>query len=127
MITKLEKLILTPGNLDISEGKPLNQLAQAIYDWGVRKGWSQDVDLAEKMLLIHSEVSEAFEHYRNHLSFEDLVYDGDKPDGIAVELIDAVIRIFHLLAAKGVDVDEIMNIKMEYNESRPYRHGNKKA
>lgn len=46
-----------------------------------------------------------------------------KPEGIAVELADAVIRIADLCGALGIDLEEVIAKKMGYNESRPYRHG----
>lgn len=126
---RIESMVVKPGRLDTDVGKPLNALAMAIHEWGVRKGWNDsDLKLAEKMLLIHSEISEAFEHYRDGLDLADIVYHKNgKPDGFGIELIDAMIRILHLCALIGLDIDKLMAIKMEYNESRPYRHGDKKA
>ena len=52
-------------------------------------------------------------------------FEGDKPEGIAVEMIDCVIRIFDFLSQNGIDIDKVMDLKMKYNETRPYRHGGK--
>jgi len=46
-----------------------------------------------------------------------------KPEGHAVELADAMIRIADWFGRHGWDLEEIIRIKMEYNETRPYRHG----
>jgi hypothetical protein len=51
---------------------------------------------------------------------------GEKPDGVAVELIDCIIRILDYLAYKGVDVEAVLARKHEYNKGREYRHGGKK-
>ena len=48
-----------------------------------------------------------------------------KPEGIAVELCDAVIRIFDTLAFYGVNIESVLEGKHEYNKSRPYKHGGK--
>ncbi|MDR0905796.1 MAG: hypothetical protein LBN00_06445 [Oscillospiraceae bacterium] len=48
-----------------------------------------------------------------------------KPEGVAVELADCLIRILDTCAAEGIDIDEVVRLKMEYNKSRPYRHGGK--
>jgi NTP pyrophosphatase (non-canonical NTP hydrolase) len=109
--------------------EPLNELAEEIRAWGERKGWNdKEVNLSEKLLLIVSEITEAFEHYRNGLGVKDIVWDETgKPDGFGVELADAAIRLLHLCALLGLDLDNLLAIKMAYNETRPYRHGNKIA
>ena len=48
-----------------------------------------------------------------------------KPEGFAVELIDAVFRIFDILAFFGIDFDEVARIKLDYNKTRPKYHGGK--
>lgn len=50
-----------------------------------------------------------------------------KPEGIPIEIADAVIRILDECANRGIDIDEAIRIKMEFNRTRPYRHGNKLA
>ena len=51
--------------------------------------------------------------------------DGDKPCGIPSELADVVIRILDFCESKNIDLESIIIEKMKYNESRPYKHGNK--
>lgn len=60
--------------------------------------------------------------YRDDLSEED-DWDNLKPEGIDVELIDALIRLLDLLGSRGTDVDELIRIKRAYNSSRPAKHG----
>lgn len=55
------------------------------------------------------------------------VYRSEKSEGIAVEMVDCIIRILDYLSKIGVDIEGIMERKMKYNESRPYRHGEKKC
>ena len=52
-------------------------------------------------------------------------YRGRKPEGIGTELADCIIRILDYCGHAGIDIDGIMARKMEYNKSRPYRHGGK--
>lgn len=68
----------------------------------------------EKLLLIHSEVSEACEAHRKNLMDDKL------PDrhGVEVELADAVIRIFDLAGAMGFDIGAAMAAKLNYNATR---------
>ena len=103
----------------------INELAKAIHNNAVEHGWwEEDRNVAEIIALCHSELSEALEAYRNR---EPLVWDNNgKPDGIAVELIDCVIRVFDYLAQTGVDIEKIMLDKHEFNKTRPYKHGGKK-
>ena len=49
--------------------------------------------------------------------------DNGKPEGIDIELVDALIRLLDLLGSRGVDVDELLAIKRDYNARRPARHG----
>ena len=89
------------------------------------KGWHDSPRSSlEIHALIHSEISEATEECRNgHKDF--YVADG-KPEGEAVELVDAVIRIADYFGSKGWDLEKIIKAKMSYNEGRPYRHGGKR-
>ena len=50
----------------------------------------------------------------------------EEPEGIAVEMIDCIIRILDWLGKEGLDVDGILARKHEYNKGRPYLHGGKK-
>lgn len=49
-----------------------------------------------------------------------------KPEGIAVELADVILRTLDLMAALGVDVDAVVMAKHRYNLGREYRHGGKR-
>lgn len=40
-----------------------------------------------------------------------------------MELADAVIRIADLCGHMGIDLDDIVRRKMDYNDKRPYKHG----
>ena len=52
--------------------------------------------------------------------------EGDeKPEGFVVEIADAVIRLLDLSAGLGIDIDAHVCYKLEYNATRPYKHGKK--
>lgn len=89
------------------------------------KGWHDSPRSAlEIHALIHSEISEATEECRN--GQKDFYVAEGKPEGEAVELVDAVIRIADYFGSKGWDLEKIIKAKMSYNEGRPYRHGGKR-
>lgn len=104
----------------------LNEIAEKIHTNAVEHGWWEDErQPAEIIALCHSELSEALEEFR---SGNPPVYKNEgqeKPEGWAVEMVDCVIRIFDFLAHKKVNIAEVMNEKMKYNETREYRHGKK--
>jgi NTP pyrophosphatase (non-canonical NTP hydrolase) len=91
------------------------------------------VNIPEKLALMHSELSEALEFYRNLDEFKfraPVLYSGefhDKPDGFWIELADCIIRILDLAGAYGIDMEYLLRVKAEYNQTRPYRHGDKKC
>ncbi len=48
-----------------------------------------------------------------------------KPEGIPIELADVIIRIFDFAGWFNIDLARAVEIKMNYNETRPKRHGGK--
>lgn len=42
-------------------------------------------------------------------------------------MADCVIRILDYCGNAGIDIEEAIRIKHEYNKTRPYRHGGKKC
>lgn len=99
----------------------------------VSKEWWVDFDnapkkykpfiLAVKIALVITEVSEALEAARDGKYTMYAV--GDKPEGVVVELADAIIRIFDLCEKLGLDLKTALLEKLDYNETRPIKHGNK--
>lgn len=92
-------------------------------------GWWESVNIPEKLALIHSEVSEALEDYRSGADVGVLCVDLEtkKPMGFPSELADIVIRVFDLAGFLSIDLAHVIEQKMEFNKSRPYRHGGKRA
>lgn len=84
--------------------------------------------IPEKIALVHSELSEALEECRAGRVEDGIYYAGDsKPEGFGIEMADAVIRIMDLCCALGINLQECVELKMAYNQTRPYRHGGKVA
>lgn len=129
----------------------LNELAKEMHQTAVEHGWwNRAPSFGEVVALCHSELSEALEEHRADSPMvwrkcmtggvpcaEDGCGDwrdgvcklsclSPKPEGIAVEMADCLIRILDWAAHEGVDMDAVVRDKMEYNKTRPYRHGGKR-
>jgi len=93
-----------------------------------RSKWPEKRSVGELLVLIHSEVSEALEEYRSNNLYRGVYYHGNedqKPLGWGVELADIIIRVAHLADETGVDLADVVRLKMEYNRGRPEKHGGK--
>jgi len=128
-------------------GRSVGEWQAEITQWGASKGWDKPAlcelrgEIVEgahvgpqgvnveavgmKLALVHSEVSEALEALRDGKLA--LWLDGEKPEGMSTELADTVIRILHLGGLLGLDIEHAMEVKMAYNQGRPYRHGGRLA
>jgi NTP pyrophosphatase (non-canonical NTP hydrolase) len=71
--------------------------------------------VAEKLCLIHSEISEAMEGHRKNLPDDKLSHRSM----IEVELADAIIRIADTAGALGLDVGGAIAEKLGFNDNRP--------
>jgi hypothetical protein len=123
-------LIIVAGNVKGHlKSMTLNELAENVHFAAVEKGWwDGERPMGDVIANIHSELSEAWEFYRSGMSLTEVHYTGNnKPDGFAIELADTIIRILDLSARLGLDMDALVAEKMDYNQSRPHRHGGKLA
>lgn len=130
----------------------IKDIVQKAHDNAVKHGfWDPPLPFGTAIALIHSELSEALEEERAgrrlvwyhctegdpslpcdpadetecfQYGHEDACqYRNQKPEGVAVELADAVIRIADLCGHLGIDLDAVIAEKMAYNAGRPYKHG----
>jgi NTP pyrophosphatase (non-canonical NTP hydrolase) len=130
----------------------LNKLRDEIHQNAVEHGWwDEPRTFGEIIALCHSELSEALEAYRNgdeptkiyfpctHKHDFGCSYPAcspekcrhypesrNRPEGIPIELADCIIRILDYCGQEGIDIEEAVRLKMQYNKTRPYRHGGKK-
>ncbi|MCI5072188.1 hypothetical protein MRY82_04500 [bacterium] len=119
----------------------INELAKAVHDTAKEKGWyDKDRSSLEMHMLMVTELSEATECVRQDLpsvyaqtesgvkvtDIEAIAKQSLKPEGEAVELVDALIRIVDYFAYKDWDLEQVLQLKMDYNIFRAYRHGGKK-
>lgn len=111
----------------------LHTLQERIHQDNLKAGWWTDlasgIDLAEearqgtrlgkaivaeKLCLIHSEISEAMEGARKNLQDDKLPHR----KMIEVELADSVIRTLDLAAALRLDIDGAITEKRDFNRTR---------
>lgn len=83
--------------------------------------------IAKKLLLSVGEISyEAFEELRDgHDPLERYYGDDGKPEGFPAEIADAIIRLLGVAYELGLDMQDVIEEKMEYNGSRDALHGRK--
>jgi len=96
--------------------RDINDFIKECHAIAKEKGWWQEErNDGELIALMHSELSEALEAMRNHAG----------KDAIAEELADCCIRIFDYCGAREIDLESTLLKKIEFNKTRPYRHGKK--
>ena len=102
----------------------INKLVQLAHNTAKQKGWHEtEKNDAECIALMHSELSEALEALRKPKQRDDHL---PNLDPVGVELADVCIRIFDYCGLRGIDLEQCITEKMEYNLKRSYKHGGKK-
>lgn len=121
----------------------------------VEGGATEPRNFGEIIALMHSELSEALEAWRSHAPLDQNTADMSlvvsdiilatpedklpallkelgpqvvvKPEGVASELADVIIRIADAAGAYGIPIADAVRTKMAFNRTRSFRHGGKAA
>lgn len=121
----------------------------------VEGGPTEPRNFGEIISLMHSELSEALEAWRSHAPLDRNTADMNlkvadrimqtpedelpallkqlgpelitKPEGIASELADVIIRIADAAGAYSIPIADAVRTKMAFNRTRSFRHGGKAA
>jgi len=95
----------------------LNEMIKEYGIYAKDKGFWDKVDINKdsaviRLCLIHSEVSEALDAYRDGLDMSE-------------EIADIVIRVFDFCYRYNIDLETAIKDKMKINYNRPKLHGRK--
>jgi NTP pyrophosphatase (non-canonical NTP hydrolase) len=119
----------------------LSEITSIIHATAIAKGWWDDTEEfplrsdGDCIALMHSELSEALEELRNGHDPDEIYFNEiqgrhgivtHKPEGVPIELADVIIRICDYAGRHGIDLDKAIEMKMNYNATRPARHGGKR-
>lgn len=127
----------------------LAEAAEQVYEINVANGWfEEDRTVGDDIALLHSEVSEMLEAYRDH-GLEDatgywvtakapwwkrifyprpyeVLVPNPKPEGFGSEVADVLVRLLDTCKRRGIDLGAEFERKLDYNATRGYRHGGKR-
>src|SRR3989344_7909833 len=96
----------------------LKKLTELILQQAKKKGFGtkpNQINVGEKIALVHTELSEAYEAYR-HKNIKGR-------DGFREELGDVVSRVLHLAGIFNIDLEKEILKKLKYNRKRVWKWG----
>jgi len=110
----------------------VSDAARGVHQLAKSKGWwkGKKNSLANKLLLLHSEITEAVEELRDGRPLTEVRFVVDKqgqvkPEGFPIEIADLLIRTLDLCERNRIDIGVAIKMKHTFNMGRPYLHGGK--
>lgn len=133
----------------------LNELAKEFHERSKAKGfWDDPRETGTLLMLIVSELSEAMEADRKgqyaKIDDAEFIIDGKTiredldlaikendmikfeyifrtqvKDTFEDEIADVFIRLFDFIGQRNIDIEKHIELKLRYNQTRPYKHGKK--
>jgi NTP pyrophosphatase (non-canonical NTP hydrolase) len=113
-----------------------NELAKEIHEGNTARGfWEGDRKLTEVVMLTVCELAEAIEADRGEkwatetdiLQYKNIStpkrFKENIKDTVQDEIADAIIRLLDFSHKFNIDLDFHIKAKLDYNASRPYKHG----
>lgn len=99
-----------------------NMFAAELHHTSTQKGfYDGEVNMGEKIALMHAELSEWLEAVRKVEPVEDKNCPGFSEEEI--EAADTIIRILDICARRKLDIGHALIAKSEFNKTRPPKHG----
>lgn len=131
----------------------IGDMAEEVYETNVANGWfDADRTFGDDIALLHSEVSEMLEAYRDGQFTTTYAYESTaqsepmewtseypptheeflaagysaKPVGMPSEAADVLVRLLDTCKRYNIDLFAEWRRKMDYNRTRGHRHGGKR-
>lgn len=117
----------------------IRDLVEEINNLATNKGWRENYAISDQsgawftayIALVHSEVSDALEAYREGVWSDSKIVDmskyggsktdiTDRPIGVGPELANAIVRIFDMAGIWHIDIMYEIERVLEYLRKRPY-------